>query len=357
MAGKQPINQLYILRFLGAIVVVAHHYGRHLFVGNGMLFELINNAGFILSFFFALSGYVIGYNYFEPQRFSRNRFLVRRMARLVPLYLLAFVATLVSGMILENAYPRGLSIIVQALCMHAWFPSMVLEINYPSWSVSVEFFFYFLFPILVVLLRKRSFTWFMGFGLLLWLASSIQHLLFEKFIYDPNAQWTSELILYFPLWHINSFVAGMAGAEIFKRIRTSEIPRFIPPLIGILAAGSIVWITGTDNIIRPHIHNGLLSPLIIIMLVAFSLDRSVLGKLMASKPMVFLGNLTFAIYILQHAVYLWTVKLLGVEAFNRTDFTIYMFALLVVSTAIYKLYEAPVRDCIVQKGDRRLKNS
>ncbi|MCB0755100.1 MAG: acyltransferase [Flavobacteriales bacterium] len=357
MAGKQPINQLYILRFLGAIIVVAHHYGKHLFSNSGMLFELINNAGFILSFFFALSGYVIGYNYFEIERFSRHRFMVRRMARLVPLYLFAFTVTLISAMILQNAYPRGLNIILQALCVHAWFPSMVLNINYPSWSVSVELFFYFLFPLLVIWMGKHSFKWFLAISGLIWLVSSAQHLIFEEFIYDPNAKWTSEFILYFPIWHINSFLAGMAGAEIFKRIQTTKIPKLIPPVVGILAASSIVQITGTDNFIRPHIHNGLLSPIIIIMLVAFSLDRSFLGKFMASRPMVFLGNLTYAIYILQHAVYLWTAYILDVDTFDRTQFAIYIVALLVISVLVYKLYEAPARDWIVKKGDVKLRTA
>ncbi len=357
MAGNQPINQLYILRFLGALVVVTHHYGKHLLGETGIFAQLVHNAGFILSFFFALSGFVIGYNYFTPERFSKPKFLLKRLARLFPLYLLAFGLTLISGMLLNDAYPQGLTIILQALCLHAWYPSKVLAINYPSWSVSVEFFFYLIFPWLVLRLGKLSFRWFMIVTLAIWVLSSTQHVLFEQFIYDQHAKWTSEFILYFPIWHLNAFLAGMAGAEIFKRIRTKQWPTWIPPLFGLLCAASLILVTGTENAIRPHIHNGLLSPIILIMLVGFSLDTSILAKFMSSRPLVYLGNLTYGIYILQHPVFLWTSKAMDVNQFSPLQFLTYVMILLIASIAAYHLFEEPCRKWIVKRGMSQLKTA
>lgn len=357
MSGNQPINQLYILRFLGALIVVLHHYGKHLLGESGIFSELVRDAGFILSFFFALSGYVIGYNYFTPGRFNKSKFLLKRLARLFPLYLLAFGLTLVSGMLLTDAYPRGFTIIIQALCLHAWFPSEVLAINYPSWSVSVEFFFYLIFPWLVFRLEKLSFKSLLFISFCVWLLSSAQHLVFEHYIYNQEEKWTSEFILYFPIWHLNAFLAGMAGAEIFKRIRTRRLPTWIPPLLGLLCAASLVLITGTENAIRSHIHNGLLSPIILVMLVAFSLDRSALAKFMSSRPLVYLGNLTYGIYILQHPVFLWVRKTMDVEQFSSLQFLVYAMVLLVVSVGAYHLFEEPCRKWIVKRGMARIKTS
>ena len=342
---------------MGALVVVTHHYAKHLMADSGIFAELVKDAGFILSFFFALSGYVIGYNYFTPENFSKKKFLLKRLARLLPLYLLAFVATLLSAMLLKDAYPHGFTIIVQALCLHAWFPSEVLAINYPSWSVSVELFFYLIFPWLVLQLGKRSYRSFLWIVAAVWLLSSIQHLLLEHYVYDPNAKWTSEFILYFPVWHLNSFLAGMAGAEILKRINSAQISKWLPPVIGLLCAAILAWITGTDNVIRSHIHNGLLSPIIILMLLAFSLDRSWLAKFMSNKILVYLGNLTYGIYILQHPVYLWMAYFLGAEMFSLQEFVAYLLVLIAVSVAVYQLFEEPSRKWIVKRGMSSLKTS
>jgi peptidoglycan/LPS O-acetylase OafA/YrhL len=357
VAAKQPIDQLFILRFFGAIVVVTHHYAKHLLPESGLLAELVRDAGFILSFFFALSGYVIGYNYFELEKFSKRNFLIKRLARLLPLYLLAFITTLLSAMLLKDAFPKGITVLIQALCLHAWVPSEVLTINFPSWSVSVELFFYLIFPWLVVQLGKRSFASIVWIAVTLWLLSSTQHVMLEHYLYDPQAKWTSEFILYFPVWHLNSFVAGIAGAEIFKQLRSYNIPVWLPPITGILGAAILFWITGTDNFLRPHIHNGVLSPIIILMLVGFSLDRTWLAKLMSNKLLVYLGSLTYGIYILQHPVYLWMSYFLGVETFSVQDFVIYLLTLTLVSVAAYQWFEEPVRKWIVNRADKGIRTS
>jgi peptidoglycan/LPS O-acetylase OafA/YrhL len=149
----------------------------------------------------------------------------------------------------------------------------------------------------------------------------------------------------------------MAGAEIFKRVDFNKLPKLLPSLIGLSGIGCLIWVTGTENIVRPHIHNGLLAPLMIILLVAFSLDKTILAKLMSAKPLVYLGNLTYGIYILQHPVYLWTEKVLGTTSFDWLDFAIYMAVLLGVSVLGYQLFEEPCRKWVIKKALSRVKTS
>lgn len=349
MAERQPISQLFFLRFLGAVIVVIHHYGTLLFAKDGFWFEFFDNGGFVLSFFFVLSGYVIGYNYFEPNKFNTPSFLLRRSARLVPIYLIAFACTLITLMGILGTFPKGLSIILQGLMLHAWVPSMVLDINYPSWSVSVELFFILLYPLIVRFLAGKSFKTLVLASLIVWVLSSLQHIAFERYVYDQNQKWTSELILYFPLWHINSFLIGLASAQAYKRLRDKNIPKWIAPLVAIACVGTILAITGTDNFIRPHIHNGLLAPLLGSMMVAFSLDTSFVSGLLTLRPLVYLGNLTYAIYIFQYPVYLWVDMYIIPASAGSEFFLWFSVILLLFSAAVYELAEVPIRKLILRK--------
>lgn len=336
--------------------MVAHHYGLP-FIGDGFFFEFINNGGFILSFFFVLSGYVMGYNYMNIQKFSAKKFLNRRFARLVPVYLVAFVATLITAMLLKGAFPKGISIILQGLGLHAWIPGMVLEINYPSWSVSVEVFFCFLFPCLVAWLGNLSTKQFVLVSLIVWTLSSVQHFAFQNLFGSIPERWAGELILYFPVWHVNAFLLGIAGAEVFKKLQHISLPRLAPFLIGSFLLATIVWITGTENAVRPHIHNGLLAPLIVMMLMSFSFDKSIFSTVVSKAPFVFLGNLTYAIYIFQFPVYLWCEPWLFPDGMVNMDFYSYLFILILFSALFFVFYEKPVRDRIVQRAERQTTKS
>jgi peptidoglycan/LPS O-acetylase OafA/YrhL len=348
---------MFILRFIGAVIVVVHHYGTTVLDETGFWKGFFDNGGFVLSFFFVLSAYVIGYHYFGNDRFNTADFLARRFSRLLPVYFIAFVATLVTGMILRQAYPKVISIIAQILCLHAWIPSIALDINFPSWSISVEVLFVLVFPIMVFKMKDIKLSRLILITVLFWAASVVQHLLFEEYVLDDSKIWTRNLVLFFPLWHFNAFLMGIAGAEIYKHISTRKFPIWLPPLIGVLSVVILVLISGTENPIRRHIHNGLMSPIIVVMLLAFSLDRSIVGRVMAAKPMIFLGNLTFAIYIFQYPVYMWTEAAIFPNGPQGYDFYVYLFILPVFSAIVYKVNEVPARKWLMKKAKNRVRAS
>ncbi|WGF89055.1 acyltransferase family protein [Marinivivus vitaminiproducens] len=117
--------------------------------------------------FFILSGFVlahVSHRDIAAGRFAVGPFLHRRLARIYPLHLATlglYLAALAAAALLGRApndpgrYDLA-ALPANLLLIHAWGVTNQLTFNYPSWSVSAEWFAYLLFPVLApALLRTR----------------------------------------------------------------------------------------------------------------------------------------------------------------------------------------------------------
>ena len=74
-------------------------------------------------------------------------YLKKRLARMYPLHIATFLmAPFFAGLYFPD------SILPNVLLIHAWDVTKHLSLNYPSWSVSAEFFVYLLFPVFYTLM-------------------------------------------------------------------------------------------------------------------------------------------------------------------------------------------------------------
>ncbi len=351
MDGKKYIPQLTFPRFIAALLIVFFHYGSKTFPSNlGLFKEIISQGSIAVSFFFFLSGMVLSLNYFDDQKLKFKTFLVKRIARIFPVYLLSFIMALMLGMILNNAYPKGLSIILQLLTLHAWSPGMCLDINYPGWSISVEMFFYLLFPLIIMLFRRLTLKTVTLLVISVWLLSGVQHLLFETYLYDPNNSKMGDLILYFPLWHLNTFLFGaLTGIFVIKdRFRIFKKSLF-PLIFFIVGMVLLVLILVTDNVIKPHIHNGLLAPIFFMITLGLAYDKTFFSKILGRKELVFLGDISYSMYILQFPVYLLFMWIVNLETIDGIYFYIYLISLVILSACSYLFFEKKARMLILKR--------
>ena len=109
-----------------------------------------------VSFFFVLSGFILVYTY-AGREIDKRDFYQARFARIYPAYLFS-PAALVAVFLLrriENARPvlriRGAPLrpgdrSLVLLLLQAWLPAAALSWNAVAWSLSVEAFFYAIFP-------------------------------------------------------------------------------------------------------------------------------------------------------------------------------------------------------------------
>ena len=151
--GSRNLPRLTSLRFFAAFAVFLFHVDR-LGIGWGLakLFEWGYTG---VTFFFVLSGFVLAWS-FGPHVSART-FWRRRVARIVPVYV---VVTLVAVPLLApmaDSFRPGV-LVADLLGVQAWSPdtTVVYGLNKASWSLSVEMFFYAVFPLVAVMLWLRS---------------------------------------------------------------------------------------------------------------------------------------------------------------------------------------------------------
>ncbi len=183
-ARRPPVHfpGLNALRFIAAFLVYIHHVEQvklisgldSLWKGKSLLSPLFLRAGALgVTFFFVLSGFLITYLLLvevgETRSISLKDFYIRRALRIWPVYffLTAFAFTILPRWhlvqpatmipVLHAHYFAKLSLFL-LMWVH------VFEISYPGifpggvlWTVSVEEHFYFVWPLLIRILKGKIF--------------------------------------------------------------------------------------------------------------------------------------------------------------------------------------------------------
>lgn len=350
MSPKNYIPQLTFLRFLAAILIVTFHFGSNLPLFRSRIVEpLISEASIGVSFFFFLSGVVLGISYFQKAKIDLRQYLKKRFARIYPLYLLSFLLALLFIVIYLSAKPKGISIILQTLGMHAWSPGMCLEINFPSWSVSVEIFFYLLLPVLFFIRKKIGFGMWTILTFLLYFGSAYLHYTHKQSLPFEDINKAEQFILYFPIWHLNTFVFGLWSAELIRivklRFDSIKILGTASFFVGCMLFLAIFYI---QNPIKPYVHNGLLSPIFMLIIVGLAVDTSWVSKVLSNRYALILGNSSYAIYLLQWPVYLIFTNMLNIHNLNQAQFCWYLAALTIISIVVYRNFETPIRKWLIR---------
>lgn len=337
------IKQLTFLRYLAAVLVVIFHFGLNVSPFDGAVLEPLASEGSVaVSFFFFLSGVVLAINYLGANT-KATLFYKKRLARIYPSYLLAFGLTLVLGMVWHEAYPRGLSIILQLMGLHAWSPGNCLEINFPGWSISVEFFLYAMFPLFVALFKRMKKSSFSIMGFAIWLFCAVLHIWMNFNLWVPNDPVIGQFIVYFPPLHLGTFLIGMICGNWILNKHDNQPRPVIPRIMWIMGVLLFSLVFYVENPVRAHVHNGLLSPLYFLIITGLALDKSWVTSLLGNQFLVLLGNASYAVYIFQWPVYMIVAKTLEQETLTGTAFYAYLVVLTAISIVSYSYFEKPIR--------------
>lgn len=168
---KNPtLPTLSSIRFIAAIAVFSAHAAFEMLIANEALhglhlFTAVPLALIGVSFFFILSGFILTWTH-RPNDTART-FWRRRFFRIYPSTMVVLAATIVL-MYLFGQKIEFLPALAQMFMVHAWIPdeSYFNNFNGPTWSLSVEFFCYSLFPLLLPLTRRirpeRLWYWVIG---------------------------------------------------------------------------------------------------------------------------------------------------------------------------------------------------
>jgi peptidoglycan/LPS O-acetylase OafA/YrhL len=150
------IRPLTSLRIFAALWVLLYHFRDHLGLELSR-FGFIAKGYLGVDLFFILSGFILSHVYlkaWEAGRFNYGSFLWARLARVYPLHLVTLGATVAIWFValkLGAAFDPvafDLRVLPQHLLMiHAWGTTPTAQWNFPSWSISAEWFAYLAFPV------------------------------------------------------------------------------------------------------------------------------------------------------------------------------------------------------------------
>jgi peptidoglycan/LPS O-acetylase OafA/YrhL len=347
----REIRSLTGLRGVAALIVVNYHFIQYLAVEPSRVHALALRGYLAVDVFFVLSGFVLALTC--GQMFASGctaaayrAFLLRRVARIVPLY--AVVTAVVLAEIAAAGFhlpgwenPVGV-ILANLLLIQAWglAPSIVAA----SWSVSTEVAAYLAFPLLLrltVFARcGRAVDSLLTASLLLILAAIAGRM------FGPATNGALDLSDGTTPWPLLRCLGGfMLGLLTFRLAQIERIMTLAAndwSVVAVTAAfGLALWSGVPDLAVYPCL------PLIVLIAAT---DRRLPACLLANRLVHWLGECSYAIYLLHGEVIRHAMPLLRQNmAIDSTAMgrviggLLIMFVLLSLAAASHRWIEVPAR--------------
>lgn len=359
------IPPLTSLRFFAAMVVVVFHYNPDKFATLPGVFQSWLETGYeAVTFFFVLSGFVLYYVYAESgfaQRGSLRRFLYARFGRLAPAYFLALAIAL--PIYLEESLGEGdltsaqlaVHIALVLTALQSWWPDAALAWNPPSWSMSVEWFFYLTFPLTLPLVRRLAPTLLLpGTLVLVATVAALRLWMLDPLAEDDPETW-SNFASFFPVLHLPQFLFGMALGRVY-----AIGPRPAPALAaGMFAAGLLGLMALFMNLddLPGHIRSNAVLVIFFGMLIYGAATAGHAAyRALSVAPLVFLGDASYAVYALHEPIAAWwerlAPRLIGENPSSWIDFPIYIGLVVALAGLCYRYVETPLRRRIRRWAER-----
>ncbi|MFF1266180.1 acyltransferase family protein [Streptomyces anulatus] len=352
------------MRFLAALLVFSvHGAAAGVFKDQGVAadyYRWFGNAGAVgVSFFFMLSGFVLTWSV-RPADTVRG-FWRRRLLKIFPNHLVTFVVAIVLLTVTSTAvaFPETLA---NLFLVHAWVPDSgyVETANTVSWSLSVELLFYLSFPLLIKGVSRigPAVLWYAAGGVVL--VIMLMPLIAQMLLPDTpgfmfmKISWTQIWFVYvFPVARLLEFVLGMLLARIVLSGRWIGLGVIPPALLTIAAYVGAVLID--HNPLYNYVAITVI-PLALLIPAAAASDARGRESLLSKRPMVWLGEISFAFYCVHYLILIYGHRLFGSDpnifgkpsgpAWSTPGGLLFLAAALVVSVlaawALYAIVERPV---------------
>jgi len=366
-ANAEKLDALTSLRFFAAMMVAVLHTAKYLMrCDDDPLAHVALQQG--VSFFFVLSGFILFYKYPRledaPACF---KFWVYRVFRIWPAHVttaLLFVSTLPSFLWWTAGSRTPWVILSNVTMLHAFHPSVkfYFGLNPPSWSISCEFFFYLMFPLLLAGWNRNWLIKLAGSACVV-LAVLVAYSLYGPHEFSQNNLYFLRWAVYInPVVRIFEFALGMSTALLYSRTITSFAKWTVSEVTRLQVAALLVTfislaICSMQIQVHPTTMPSPYSEWLIgsggafayaFLIFAMAQTKGSCASALSNPVLVWLGEISYSIYLVHYL--LLDIYLVYLAPFCVATnqpiwlcYASYWAALIAVCAAIYYLVESPAR--------------
>jgi peptidoglycan/LPS O-acetylase OafA/YrhL len=365
VAGTRRLDWLDALRGWAVLGVVLTHSGgaSH---NTGITQKIASSGQYGVQLFFIVSALTISLTYDSHiARYGRSlrsqfAWLIKRFFRIAPLYYVAaFVYPVIYYAMWVQSHHRYGSlttigqIVANLLFIHAWVPSANNSVVPGGWSIGVEMFFYLLVPLIWLITPKKLHVRaaVLGFAAaaLLCVTQLTNQAVTETWYVPDNT--------YLYYWFPTQAPVILIGLILYflhgTRLRSQEsLQKTIPYLAMFLLCIPVALFCGTVGKWMPILSPSILAIGFVLLILGLN-DQ--IKSVLVNKYSIFLGQISFSVYILHFAVLdamQGFLQLIHFRHFtNATLLVVFPFAVLITSGLAY-LSKKFVEDPFIAYGHR-----
>lgn len=343
---KIRLDGITAFRFIAAFYVFVFHLFANIpanvpsFMG-----VFLYNGAVGMSFFFVLSGFILTYNH---KNSTGDNYFAKRLIRIFPVYLACGILTypFLYNQLITNEHDTLKFIITNGLFLTAtqsWFYTSFPTWNFGgTWSVSVEMFFYAMFPILLKLANTKNIYVFSGIAF--FAAATIMPV---SMLYQSGL--TNENMLHFvlypsPIFRLPEFAMGIAAAKLMDnglKINHVTMAIAVGALLYALNLPSYGWM----------MHAYIVVPALCAIMIYLATHKLPSKAKILMKPFVFLGEISYSFYLMQIVLikYITTYKPEFIYSNGFLGWAIVAIAVTVLSTISYYTIEKKLSSFLLKK--------
>jgi len=348
------------LRFFAAFHVALFHLDAMGVITGPQWLKSLAGIGYVgVSFFFVLSGFILVYTY-AGRDILTGSFYQTRFARIYPAYLFALILSFpffyfgvhhfhVPFFAFAESHFVLVSLLVLTL-LQAWIPAAALSWNAVAWSLSVEAFFYAIFPFALrrfsrfsqpVLAAIIPACWIAG------LAVSVGYLAMRPAgaVYVSSSDFSSaaNFVKFFPLVRLPEFLMGMACGFLF--VRQERNPRLAAPVVALGLLGLTATVVASKFVPYLVVHTALSGPVFAALVYGIALEPKWAGWL-NNRMLILFGNASYSFYLL-HSLFVWPFfhdfRTQQVRFNGFLGILAWTAMMLAISSLVYRFIEEPAR--------------
>jgi peptidoglycan/LPS O-acetylase OafA/YrhL len=309
------------LRGIAALLVVIFHY--RVILRPRLDIDIHTNffsKGYLwVDCFFMLSGFIL-YRVYGARPVDAHEFMRARFARVYPLHLatllgLAAMFAIMPRVSHQRFDPNWSTLFLNAIDIHAWGFLNDFDWNFPSWSISVEFAAYLLFPIICVGIATAPTPTIV----LMSLSSLIP-------LWLGHDHWERLALLHgLPLFFIGIVISILPKKDMAPLQVAAGFVLVLSMSIGLSDAisdicfAAIVYTTQSDT-----------GPM----------------RWTCSRPLLLLGAWSYSIYMLHIPIWYFANATIGSRLTPVEMFLFSISATIVAGAVSYRFFETPLRDAM-----------